>query len=134
QASAGLNPVKVSVQIDLQQHRGVIGRSARGQGINTLKAQFAKIEFIDEHIDHPDWILFSHVIIETFGQQPDLSSAFALNETLHLNALLCNMPSVYHAGRFYTPSAVSGLGHWRLVATSAYTIRRVKLRLIQFRL
>jgi hypothetical protein len=30
--------------------------------------------------------------------------------------------------------AVSGLRHWRLVATSAYTIRRVELRLIQFRL
>jgi hypothetical protein len=66
----------------------VIGRSARGQRIDTLKTQFAKIEFIREDIDHSHRIVLGNVILETLGQQRPLSAALTLDETLHLGTLM----------------------------------------------
>jgi len=54
------------------------GRSSRAQGIDTLKTQFAKIEFIHEDIDHSHRIVLGNVIVETFWQQRGLAPRCAL--------------------------------------------------------
>ena len=66
----------------------MIGWPARSQGIDTVKTQFAKIEFIHEDIYDPHRIVFGNVIVEAFWQQRALSAALALDETLHLDAFM----------------------------------------------
>jgi hypothetical protein len=42
-----------------------------------------QIQFVDEDVDHPHRIVFSHVIVEKLGEQNALPSVFALNKALH---------------------------------------------------
>ena len=44
-----------------------------------------KVQFIDEHIDHPDRVLLRHIIIQILREQNALPTVFTLNETLHHN-------------------------------------------------
>ncbi|OOG14340.1 hypothetical protein BMS17_20245 [Pseudomonas sp. C9] len=62
--AAGLNPIEIAVDIDLQQHRWVIGRTTSGGRIDVLKTKFAQVEFIDENVDHTDWIFLGYVIVQ----------------------------------------------------------------------
>jgi hypothetical protein len=68
-ASAGLNAIEVAVALDLQHSRGVISRPTCCQGFDAPNAQLAKIEFIDEDIDHSHRIGLGNLIIEAFGHQ-----------------------------------------------------------------
>ena len=56
--AAGLNPIEIAVDVDLQQDRGMIGRATGYGRIGTLKIKCAQVEFIDENVDHSDWIFF----------------------------------------------------------------------------
>lgn len=103
-----MNAIEIAVDIDLEQCCGVISRPARCQGFNALKAQLAKLEFIDKDIDYSNRIGLGNIIIEAFWQQSSLSSAFASYETLHLNVPTQNMLKAYTKWRFYTIWAVSG--------------------------
>ena len=51
--------------------------------LDTIESKFLENELIDEHFDRSDWIVFSDVIVESFGKQRALSSVFTFNETLH---------------------------------------------------
>jgi hypothetical protein len=64
QTPAGLNPIGVTVDVDLQKYRRVIGRPARRRWINTFKPQSAKIQFIDEDIDHANRIGVGNIVIK----------------------------------------------------------------------
>jgi len=66
--AAGLNPIEIAVDIDLQQLRWMVGRTTRCSRINALKTTCAQVEFIDENVDHPDWIFFGYVIVQTLRQ------------------------------------------------------------------
>ncbi|MNN75101.1 hypothetical protein D3C81_1913720 [compost metagenome] len=61
----------------------MVGRSASFRRDDTVETQRAKVEFIDEHIDHPHRVGVRHVIIQAFGQQRALTSTLSLDETLH---------------------------------------------------
>lgn len=63
-AATRLNPVEVTVDIDLQQDGRVIYRAASFGGNHTTEAQSAEIEFINEHIDHSNRIGIHDVIIQ----------------------------------------------------------------------
>jgi len=49
---------------------------ARGR-IDALKTKCAQVEFIDENIEHADWIFFDYVIVQALRQQRN----FTLNES-----------------------------------------------------
>jgi hypothetical protein len=66
--TAGLNPMEVTVDVELQQRRGMIGRSAGLLWFNTRETQLAKIEFINERINDSDRVIFFSVIIQAFSE------------------------------------------------------------------
>ena len=63
-----LNTVEVGVDIELQQHRGVIGGPARLPRLNTAKAQLGKVKLINKYINDPDRVVFRNVVIQRFGK------------------------------------------------------------------
>lgn len=58
EASAGLDVVEVSVDIDLEQYGGVIRRPATCRSIGGLEAQLAQIKRLDKGIDDPYRVVF----------------------------------------------------------------------------
>jgi hypothetical protein len=82
-AAAGLNAVEVAVDVDLEQDRRVVGRSARRGRFGTLEAQVSQLEFFDERIDDADRVVLTDVVIKALGQQLDLATVFAFDEPLH---------------------------------------------------
>ena len=66
EAAARLHSVQIAVDVDLQQHRGVIRRSTRVRGFNALKAKSLQIEFFDECIDYSHRVVFGNVVVQTF--------------------------------------------------------------------
>jgi hypothetical protein len=85
-APAGLNAIKVTVDVYLQEYCRVIGGPAGCSGSNIFKIQLAKIKFIDKDIDHSHRVGIRNIVVEKFRQQNSLSSILALNETLHKSA------------------------------------------------
>ena len=81
--AAGVNPIEVAVDIDLQQHRWVVGRTTRCGRIDALKTKCAQVEFIDENIDNAHWIFFGYVIVQTLWQQRHLRASLTFNKSLH---------------------------------------------------
>jgi hypothetical protein len=49
---------------------------------NTRKAQRFQVEFVNEDLDDPDWIVFLHIVFQAVEQQRRLP-ILALNEPLH---------------------------------------------------
>ena len=83
QPTAGPHAVEIAVDVDFEQDRGVVCRSPRGRGVNTLNPQFAQVKLIDEDLDHLDGIVLADEVIQALGQQRSLGSALTLDETLH---------------------------------------------------
>ena len=50
---------------------------------DTIEAQQAKVEFIDENIDHPYRVGVRHIVIQALGKQRALASMLSLDKTLH---------------------------------------------------
>jgi hypothetical protein len=63
QAPARLNPIEIAVDIQLQQNRRMIGRTARRRRCNPAKTQPAQIQFIDKHIDHPNRVVVADPLL-----------------------------------------------------------------------
>lgn len=41
----------------------MVGRTTRCSRIDTLEAECSQVEFIDENVDHPNWVFFGDVIV-----------------------------------------------------------------------
>ena len=87
QTAAGLHLVQVAVDVELQQHGRVIGRSARRRRRHAVEPQPLQIQFVNEDIDHADRIILSHIVVETFGKQRRLPAICTLNEAAHTHLL-----------------------------------------------
>ena len=61
--------------------------------ILAIETQLAKIEFIDENIDHPHRVGVRHVVIQALGKQRALASMLSLDKTLHRHPLADLNPS-----------------------------------------
>ncbi|MEX5343931.1 hypothetical protein [Pseudomonas sp. I2] len=48
-----------------------------------FKSALTQVEFIDENVDHPNWIFFGDVIFQELRQQHDLRPNLTFNESLH---------------------------------------------------
>lgn len=83
QATAGLNAIQVAVDVELQLHRRVIRRSTSGGWIHALEAERLKIQFLDERVNDAHRVVFADIVIQTLGQQNNLVSIFAFDESLH---------------------------------------------------
>ncbi len=52
-------------------------------GHNPLEPQRPELQIVDEHIDHPDRVLFRHVVIETLRKQDALTAILTLDKAPH---------------------------------------------------
>ncbi len=50
---------------------------------DTVETQLAKVEFIDENIDHSYWGGVRHIVIQSLGKQRTLASMLSLDITFH---------------------------------------------------
>lgn len=66
----------------------MISRSSRRRRRHTLEAQAHQVQFVDEYIDHSDWTILGHIVIQTFGKQRWLPAICTLNEAAHSYLLL----------------------------------------------
>ena len=68
QATAGLDPVEVAVEVDLQQRPRMVGGPAGDLWMHAIEAQLGQIKFIDEDVNRPDWVVFRNVVVKAFGE------------------------------------------------------------------
>lgn len=61
----------------------MVGRTPRCSRINTFKSKCPQVEFIDENVDHSDWIFFGYVIVQALRQQSYLRPDLTFNKSLH---------------------------------------------------
>jgi len=83
QTTARLDAIQITVDVELQEGGGMIRGPTSCRRIDTIKAQLAKIERIDERIDRANRIALVDKIIEAFRQQRRLSPISPFNEPLH---------------------------------------------------
>lgn len=63
-AAARLNAIEIAVDIELRQRRGMIGRATRGMRLNSVKAEVAQPELVDENIDRPNRVVVANIVVE----------------------------------------------------------------------
>ncbi len=61
-----MDAVQISINVNLQQRRRMIARSAGHLRNNTAKPDTAKIKFIDKDINHTNRIILAHPILKPF--------------------------------------------------------------------
>lgn len=64
------------VDVELQQHRRRVGGPDSDLGLNTPESQARNIQFINEHVNHPDVVVTCDVIINSFRESTTLISVF----------------------------------------------------------
>src|SRR6266513_19493 len=63
QTPARLHPIEVSVDVNLQQRRRMIGRPSRRLRLNAAKAEPGQIKFINKDINRPDRIILTQIVV-----------------------------------------------------------------------
>ena len=109
EAPTRLNLVEVAVDVDLQQHRRVVRGPSGHRGLRPVEAELFEIQFIDEDVDDANRVVLAEVVVETLGQQGDLGSVLALDESLHVAARSVALTSILprslaRSKRFHTAS------------------------------
>ena len=82
QAPAGRDAVEVAVDVQLEQHAGVIGRTAGDSRRGTCEVQRREIQGIDEGVHGTHWVVFGNVVIQALGQQRDLLTVLDTDDVL----------------------------------------------------
>jgi hypothetical protein len=54
---------------------------------HALEAKTRQLQFVDEDIDHPHRVVLDDIVVKTLGQQRNLGSVLAFDESLHAAAL-----------------------------------------------
>src|SRR5437773_3415934 len=83
QAPARLHPIEVSVDVNLQQRRRMIGRPSCRLRLNTAKTQPGQIKLIDKNIDRPDRIILGQIVFQPLWKQSALIAVFANDKARH---------------------------------------------------
>ena len=102
--AARLNPVEITVNVELQQNGGMIRRPPRYLGGDPVKSQRRQIEFIDKDVDHLNRIVLVDLVCQAFRKQRRLPAINPLNEALHaiLRSSRITLRSESQIPRFYT--------------------------------
>ena len=82
--TAGLNTVKIAVNVELQQNGRMIGWPTGGLWFYTLETEVTEIKFINEGVDDSDRIVLSNIIFQRLREQCTLVSVLTFNKTLHV--------------------------------------------------
>src|ERR1022692_2542888 len=83
QASARLHPIEVSVDVNLQLRRRMVGRPTRCEGLNAVEAELDQIQPIDKDINRPHRIVLAHIVIQQRGKKRALPAIHTLDEAPH---------------------------------------------------
>jgi hypothetical protein len=81
--SARLNAVEITVDVHLQQDRGVVSRRLEWH----LQTQIDQLQFVDEDVDYAHRIGIADVVVEALGKLGALTSMFTLDKALHGRSL-----------------------------------------------
>ena len=81
--AARLNPIEITVGVELQKDRRTVRRPAGGLGINPAKPKLGQIEPPDKDINHANRIILIDPVFQAFGKQGGLAAIYPLNEALH---------------------------------------------------
>ena len=83
QAPARGDAVEVTVQVDLEQGRGMTGGPAPCFRHCTGKTERNKIKLVNVRIDGPDWIVLVDIIVQTGEKKRCLSAPLTFHKPLH---------------------------------------------------
>ena len=81
---ARLNTIEVAINVELEQHGRMVRWPPSFSRLHAFEPKAGKIEFFDKYIDHTDWIILSHVIVQELRKQRALCAIFAFDKTLHV--------------------------------------------------
>ena len=59
-----MDPVQVTVDVDLQQKRGVVTRPSRHRSDRAVKTQFSQIKFVDKKINDTHGIVSVNIVVQ----------------------------------------------------------------------
>src|SRR5882724_5394472 len=100
--SARLDPVQITVNIELQEDRGMIRGSPCRLRIDPAEIERTEIKRVDKHVNHTNRVVLIDPIIQAFGKQRRLPAIHPLDEALHRDLPPKIASQAYHAGRFHT--------------------------------
>src|SRR5258708_28238978 len=78
-----MHPIEVSVDVNLQQHRRMVGWPSRRLRLDPAKAELRQIKLIDKDIDRPDRIVLAQIVIQPLGKQSALTAVIANDKARH---------------------------------------------------
>ncbi len=87
QSAAGRDAVQIAVEVELQQHRRIVGRTSRRSRLRPGEAQGAQVEFVDESLDDAYRVVLGHVVVQRSGKKPRLTPIFPFDEPTHADLL-----------------------------------------------
>src|ERR1700721_2958333 len=83
QAPARLYPIKVSVDVNLQQRRRMVSRPSRRLRLYAAKAQLGQIKLIDKDIYRSNRIVLAQIVIQPLRKQSALTAVIANDKARH---------------------------------------------------
>src|SRR5262249_14580711 len=104
--AARLNPIEITIDVELEQRRRMVRGPAGCLWVNAAKLQFGQIELLNKGVDDPNRIILANPIFQAFRKKCTLPAIYALNKPLHLiprksRAGIITRESIRPA-RFYT--------------------------------
>ena len=104
---ARLNPVQITVEINLQQRHWMVRGTAGRCRYNARKAQHRQIQFINEGIDDADRVIFPDVVVQQSGSK--ISWLRSWPSTKRFIPVPPNPREEYQIRRFHTASTIEGV-------------------------
>src|SRR3982074_100650 len=83
QAPARLHPIEVSIDVNLQQRRWMVGWPSCRLWLDAAKTEFGQIKLIDKDIDRPDRIVLAQIVIQPLGKQSALTAVMPNDKARH---------------------------------------------------
>jgi hypothetical protein len=78
--AARLNPIEITIDVELEHHRRMVRRPADGLGINPAKPKPGQIEPPDKDINHANRIILANLIFQAFRKKGALAAIHPLNK------------------------------------------------------
>lgn len=83
QATAGLDPVQLTVDVELEQDCRVVGRTTCTGRISAFETEWQEVQLVNERIDDAHRVVLADIVVEAFRQQAHLLARLAFDESLH---------------------------------------------------
>src|SRR5258705_13864508 len=83
--TARLDTIEIAADVELQQHRWMIRRTASGLELDPAKSKLRQIEFINKNVNDANGIALANPAFQAFGKQRALCAINSINKALHPN-------------------------------------------------